>query len=70
MRRQIIKTKPVRPYRVARIIIAVIVIAIIAAVAVDLWMKAHATHALATHAVYVLQDSPAAASNPPSPVVL
>ena len=70
MRRQIIKTKPVRPYRVARIIIAMIVIAIIAAVAAELWMKAHATHALAIHAVFGLQDSPAAASNPPSPAVL
>jgi len=70
MRRQIIKTKPVRPYRVARIIVAVIVIAIIAAFVVELWTKAHATHALAPHTVLLLQDSPAALSNPPSPVVL
>jgi hypothetical protein len=70
MRRQIIKTKPVRPYRVARIIITVIVIAIVAAVVLELWTKAHATHALGTHAVFVLQDWLRAPSNPPSPVVL
>ena len=70
MRRQIIKTKPVRPYRVARIILAVIVVAIVAALVFELWTKAHATHSLATHAAFLLQDSLRAASNPPSPIVL
>ncbi|HET9342556.1 MAG TPA: hypothetical protein VFO25_06555 [Candidatus Eremiobacteraceae bacterium] len=70
MKRQIIKTKPVRPYRVARIIIAAFVIAIVAALAFELWTRAHAAHALAAHAVLLLQDSPTAVSNPPSPAVL
>jgi len=69
MRRQIIKTKPVRPYRVARLIIAVLVIIVIAAVVFELWTKAHATHALATHVAFVLQDSLMRAANPQSPVV-
>ena len=70
MKRQIIKTKSVQPYRVARIIIAVVVIIIAAAVAYVLWTRAHATHALAAHTAFALQDSQSASRNPPSPVVL
>lgn len=70
MKRQIIKTKPVQPYRVARIIIAVIVIIVVAAVAFELWTKAHATHAMPGRSGYAMQDSQSAYRNPPSPVVL
>ena len=70
MKRQIIKTKPVQPYRVARIIITVIVIIVVAAVAFELWARTHATHAIAVHAEFAMQDSPSAPRNAPSPVVL
>jgi len=70
VKRQIIKTKPVQPYRVARIIIAVIVIIIVAAVAFELWTRTHATHSLAAHAGFAMQDSLSAPMNAPSPVVL
>ena len=70
MRRQIIKTKPVRPYRVARIIVAVIVVIVLAAIGYALWTRAHATHASAVRGAFALQDSSFAPRNPPSPVVL
>ena len=70
MKRQIIKTKPEQPYRVARIIITVIIIIVVAAVAFELWTRAHATHALAARTVFAMQDSQSASRNPPSPVVL
>jgi hypothetical protein len=70
VKRQIIKTKPVAPYRLARIVITLIVIIIVAAVAFELWTRAHATHALEDHAVFAMQDSLSASRNPPSPVVL
>jgi len=70
VRRQIIKTKPVRPYRVARIIIAVIVVIVIAALGFELWTRTHATHASAGRGAFALQDSTYAPRNPPSPVVL
>ena len=70
MKRQIIKTKPVQPYRAARIIIIVVIIIVVAAVAFELWTRAHATHALAAHTAFARQDSFSAQRNPPSPVVL
>lgn len=70
MKRQIIKTKPVQPYRIARLIIAVIAIIVVAAIAFEMWTKAHAAHALAGRSVFALQDSSRAAANPPSPIVL
>lgn len=70
MKRQIIKTKPVQPYRVARIIIAVIAIIVVAVIAFEMWTKAHAAHAFSDRSVFALQDSSRAAANPPSPIVL
>ena len=70
MRRQIIKTKPVQPYRIARFIIAVVVVIVIAAVALLLWTRTHAAHALTSHTFFAWQDSANAAANPPSPVAL
>lgn len=70
MKRQIIKTKPVQPYRVARMIFAIVLVIIVAAVAFELWTRAHATHASAVLYVRAVQDSQSASRNPPSPVVL
>lgn len=67
MKRQIIKTKPVRPYRVARAIIAAVVIILIAAVAWFVWEKAHPVHATSLARASV-QDSSASASNAQRPV--
>jgi len=46
MKRQIIKTRSVRPYRFARIAIAVVVLVVLAAVAYVWWSRTHAGHAL------------------------
>jgi hypothetical protein len=41
MKRQIIKTRSVRPYRFARIVIAIVVLALLAAAAYMWWSRAH-----------------------------
>ena len=69
MKRQIIKTKPVRPYRVARAVVATIVVIAIALAAWFVWERGHAAHALPAPVRVVVQDSPRAPSNAQTPIV-
>ena len=70
MRRQIIKTRPQQPYRVARIIIVVIIVALIGWFAVERWwLPAHAApHASLPNAT--VQDSAIFARKPQVPIGL
>jgi len=74
MKRQIIKTRPMHAYRVARIVFLVVVIAVLV---VGAWMwygRARARHAGAWPRTLVqqmtaLKDLPRASMNPQSPAV-
>ena len=74
MKRQIIKTRPTQPYRVARIAIAIVIIAVIV---VGAWLWYGRTHVLHTGAwprtlvlqMTALKDLPRACMNPQRPAV-
>jgi len=77
MKRQIIKTRPVAPYRFARIAIAVIVVALLGALAyVLIWDRPHQSHAAsasrpaAALRTAALQDSSIFLRNTQSPASL
>jgi len=57
MKRQIIKTRPVAPYRFARIAIAVVVVALLGALAYFVWERQHPSHASYAVRAAVRQDS-------------
>jgi len=71
MKRQIIKTRPVAPYRAARIaIVVIVVIALLALLGYLFLPKAHASHASIGRRVAVRQDSAIFLRNSPSPAKL
>jgi hypothetical protein len=71
VKRQIIKTKPVQPYRIARIAILVALIVIVFAAAYFvLGQRGHATHAGVAPRTTVRQDLTILSRNPQSPAIL
>jgi hypothetical protein len=71
MKRQIIKTRPVAPYRAARIAIAVIIVALLGAFAYfEFWPRQHAGHTSLAPQTTVRQDSAIFLRNSQSPTDL
>jgi len=71
VKRQIIKTRPVAPYRVARIVIVIIVVALLAALAyLEFWPRQHAVHTSLAARPTARQDSVIFLRNPQIPTDL
>jgi hypothetical protein len=71
VKRQIIKTKPVQPYRIARIVIVVALLVIVFGVVYFvLGQRGRATHAAAAPRTTVRQDLTIFSRNPQSPAIL
>jgi hypothetical protein len=69
MKRPIIKTKPERPYRIARLVLLVLVLALGATLAyIVVWPRLHAVHAGAPPRTTVRQDFAFFFRNSQSPV--
>lgn len=70
MKRQIIKTKPERPYRIARLILFLLVLALGATLAyVIIWPHGRVTHTGAPSRTTVRQDFAFSSRNSQSPVI-
>ena len=69
MKRQIIKTRPQRPYLVARAVLIVAACILIAVLAYVWWSHGH-VHAGAVSITHTVQDLAVASMNPRSPVNL
>jgi len=71
MKRQIIKTRPVKPYRVVRIVLAIVIVALLAALGY-LFARPHAqpAHAGAMHVIDARQDLTNASMKSRSPAIL
>lgn len=72
MKRQIIKTRPVRPYRVARIVIAIITAAVLAIIGYLLFERSRPApaHASSTLRTSVRQDLRISSRNSRTPAIL
>jgi hypothetical protein len=71
MKRQIIKTRPVQPYRAARIVFAVIIVALLGALAY-VWLapRAHPAHAGLASRTTAQQDLPIFCRKSRTPAIL
>ena len=70
MKRQIIKTRPQRPYTVARVVLLIIACVVVAAIAYALWARAHAPVHGAMAAPPARQDLAIFSMKPRSPVIV